>query len=401
MSADFTTRLERLPHWSTPTLSRFTKLAASTDLKSSPQEYVRGQNLKQLVSRSGPLDASRSVSILRQIAAALNKAGQAKIVHRDIKPENILLMPSGEAKVADFGLARVIDQSQIDLTQAGLTMGTPLYMSPEQVEGKALDQRSDLYSCGATAFYMLAGHAPFEGETPLSVAIQHLQNAPPSLRDQRTDVPTELCDIVAKLLAKKPTDRHRNAAELLLELRNLDVEGTQYHVPLDVDALADTSDSIGGLEATRQLQNLMNTQAVLRIPSGNRWRTLLLVCVAFAIGGVAAGLTRSGSVLRWDETATVAIERQETAELQYINACFANTEEAWKSVAKFHDPIKSSERSLLCFARSIPVGSLLHEPGRPTSSLRFVPRIGRRYRSRVSGDRLSGPSHYSRPAQRD
>ena len=179
------------------------------------QEYVRGQTVKQLVGRVGPLEIPRVVSLLRQITAALNKAGQEQIVHRDIKPENILLMSSGEAKVADFGLARAIDPAQLDLTQVGLTMGTPLYMSPEQVEGRSLDQRSDLYSLGVTAFFMLVGRAPFDGDTPLSVAVQHLQNPPPPLNDFRPDVPAALDKIVTQLLAKKPADRYSSAAELL------------------------------------------------------------------------------------------------------------------------------------------------------------------------------------------
>ncbi len=305
------------------------------------QEYVRGQNVKQLVSRSGPLELPRIVSILRQMASALNKAGQEKIVHRDIKPENILLMPSGEVKVADFGLARVIDQRQTDLTQAGLTMGTPLYMSPEQVEGKSLDQRSDLYSCGVTAFYMLVGHPPFEGETPLSVAVQHLQNPPPSIGELRPDAPPELCDLVFKLLAKKPKDRYRNASELMLDLRNLPIEGAEFHVPVEDGMLADTQTEFSsGLEATRQLQKLMDTQAMLRMPSSKRWVVGLLIATAFLVGCGLARATWTGSILSWDEAASARIEKRSTAEQQYLDAVLRKqpSAEAWKAVAEYHDP---------------------------------------------------------------
>ncbi len=122
------------------------------------QEYVQGLNLRQWIARNGPPDLRLSLLIIRQVAAALAKAAEQGVVHRDIKPENIMLMASGEVKVADFGLARLTGTSDgVDLTQTGITLGTPLYMSPEQVEGRPLDPRSDLYSLGVTCYQMLAG----------------------------------------------------------------------------------------------------------------------------------------------------------------------------------------------------------------------------------------------------
>ncbi|MCA9147601.1 MAG: serine/threonine protein kinase, partial [Planctomycetales bacterium] len=134
------------------------------------QEYVQGQNLQQLLLRHGPVDTKLALAIMRQVAAALAKAASQSIVHRDIKPENIMLASSGEVKVADFGLARTTSNgATVNLTQVGVTMGTPLYMSPEQVEGGKLDPSSDIYSLGVTCFHMLSGSPPFQGETPLSV----------------------------------------------------------------------------------------------------------------------------------------------------------------------------------------------------------------------------------------
>ena len=139
------------------------------------QEYVQGMNLRQWTSRHGAPDLRLALAIMRQVTAALAKAAEHAIVHRDIKPENILLTKSGEVKVADFGLARFQRANEaVDLTQVGITVGSPLYMSPEQVEGRSLDTRSDLYSFGVTCYQMLAGVPPFSGETPLSVALQHL-----------------------------------------------------------------------------------------------------------------------------------------------------------------------------------------------------------------------------------
>ena len=280
------------------------------------QEYVQGQTVKQLVSRCGPLELTRIVSILRQTAAALNKAGQENIIHRDIKPENILLMPSGEVKVADFGLARVIDPTKPELTQIGLTMGTPLYMSPEQVEGKPLDVRSDLYSCGVTAFYMMAGRPPFQGDTPLSVAIQHLQTPAPDLAQLRPDLPPELCDIVSKLLAKKPRDRYRSAADLLRDLRSLKVEGAEYHLPLEADCAARRSRRRNRWKVawTRlvQLQSLMETQALMKIKISRRRGVLMAGLLIMALLGAAVGPTHLVGAAAESRSATDSGRRRET-----------------------------------------------------------------------------------------
>ncbi len=164
------------------------------------QEYVQGLNLRQWMARHGALDLRMALIIMRQVAAALAKAAERGIVHRDIKPENIMLTRSGEVKVADFGLARGPRVGEaVDLTQAGMTMGTPLYMSPEQVEGEPLDSRSDLYSFGVTCYQMLAGSPPFGGETALSVAVQHLKKQPDPLENLRRDLPPALCRIVHKI----------------------------------------------------------------------------------------------------------------------------------------------------------------------------------------------------------
>ncbi|MBW3540812.1 MAG: protein kinase, partial [Planctomycetes bacterium] len=146
------------------------------------QEYVQGMNLREYLRRKGPPDAGVAVHLMRQVAAALEKAGEAGVVHRDIKPENILITSKGRVKVADFGLAQLTRPGEhVSLTQPNVTMGTPLYMSPEQVGGKPLDQRSDLYSLGVTFYHLLTGHTPFRGETALTVAVQHLNEEPPPL----------------------------------------------------------------------------------------------------------------------------------------------------------------------------------------------------------------------------
>ena len=152
--------------------------------------------------------------MLSQVGSALAKSAQQRIVHRDIKPENLLVTPSGEVKVADFGLARVLADN-LELTQEGVTLGTPLYMSPEQAAGKPVDVRSDLYSLGATVYHLLAGQPPFTGTTGLAVALAHQRESPPPIAAYRPELPAGLGRIVDQLLAKTPQERCDSPTDLL------------------------------------------------------------------------------------------------------------------------------------------------------------------------------------------
>ncbi|MEQ1906591.1 MAG: serine/threonine-protein kinase, partial [Pirellulaceae bacterium] len=189
------------------------------------QEYVAGRNLRQHLARHGALEPIMAFNVLRQVGMALQKAAESGLIHRDIKPENIMITPNGEIKVTDFGLARFQNKNQkTDLTQIGIAMGTPLYMSPEQIEGRDVDHRSDLYSLGVTAYHMLAGKPPFEGDTPLAVALQHLNKQAEDMALIRPDVSSELCKVVHKLMAKKPEDRFQSASDFLRELRKIRID---------------------------------------------------------------------------------------------------------------------------------------------------------------------------------
>lgn len=186
------------------------------------QEYVQGRTLKDYLKRKGPMEIKIALHILRQVASACQVASEAGIVHRDIKPENILLTNKGEAKVADFGLAQLTLQGErVSLTQSGITMGTPLYMSPEQVNGQPLDSRSDIYSFGIMAWHMLAGRPPFMGETAMAVAVKHLSEKPPLLTDFRDDIPAPLRDFVKRMIQKKKEDRHPDFAAVLADIKQL------------------------------------------------------------------------------------------------------------------------------------------------------------------------------------
>jgi eukaryotic-like serine/threonine-protein kinase len=178
------------------------------------EEYVAGPSLRAWLLARGPLDAPQALSVLSQVGSALVKSAQAGIVHRDIKPENLLVTPAGEVKVADFGLARVLEDD-LELTQQGMTLGTPLYMSPEQAAGRPVDVRSDLYSLGASVYHLLAGRPPFIGTTSLAVALAHQREQPMPLAAFRPELPAGLGRIVEQLLAKHPEERCESPTELL------------------------------------------------------------------------------------------------------------------------------------------------------------------------------------------
>ena len=199
-------------------------------------EYVEGRNLREYITKKGPPELLIALSIMRQVAAALQRASELNIVHRDIKPENILLTRKAEVKVADFGLSRVLEGNKpaLNLTQSGVTMGTPLYMSPEQVEGKPVDHRTDIYSFGATCYHMFAGEPPFRGSSAFEVALKHVKEEPPPLSSIRPDLPPELCALVHKMMAKDPAQRHANGLALLKDIARVReaLQGATGHIPL-------------------------------------------------------------------------------------------------------------------------------------------------------------------------
>ncbi len=308
------------------------------------QEYVPGRNLKQLLTHRGrPLDAPQVALILRQVAAALQKASDEGIIHRDIKPENIMLSNTGEVKVADFGLARIVTGNEkLELTQIGMTMGTPLYMSPEQVEGKVVDPRSDLYSLGVTAYHILAGRPPFDGDTALSVAVQHLKNEPPRLETIRPDVPSGLCRVIHRLLAKKADERYQKPVELLKELRSLKIDGLEEDWLADLPAwgLDSTTATPALHEATQQLSRAMLKQALSR-RKGLGWIVALaLLFLAFPIGGLVAWTQMPPPLLVASAASTKVMKKYETIDEQFAAALLAQTnrEAALKAVWEYFPP---------------------------------------------------------------
>jgi serine/threonine-protein kinase len=220
-----------------------------------------------------------------------------------------------------------------------MTMGTPMYMSPEQVEGRPLDPRSDIYSLGVTCYQMLAGRPPFAGDTALSVALQHLKRQAEPLENHRPDLPAPLCRVVHKMLAKSPDHRLQSAAELLRELHRVQVahlgDAWPEELPsLEVDAPAVTA--VAKNEATRQLEAVMKTssQAVVDRPRWSLW--IATGIVALALGAAIAFFTvREKPLLTEVEQALPMVPRQETAVRQWYFASLVGTPEAWRSVIQY------------------------------------------------------------------
>ena len=183
-------------------------------------EYVAGTTLADLLKEKGSLSPSQASDIALEVASALGFAHENGVVHRDIKPGNILISNSGQVKVADFGIARALGAAVEDgLTQTGSVMGTATYLSPEQAQGAQPDPRSDLYSLGVTMYEMVAGKAPFVGDTPVAVTYQHVHAMPTPLHDLKADVSLDFEAIVAKCMAKSPKRRYESASALRDDIR--------------------------------------------------------------------------------------------------------------------------------------------------------------------------------------
>ena len=194
----------------------------SEDINFIVMEYVAGGTLKQEIEKYGRLSYKDAIKIAIDVASALNHAHIRGLVHCDIKPHNILIDSEGKAKVADFGIARVMATATATLNNNDV-MGSVHYVSPEQAAGKNVTAQSDIYSLGVVLFEMLTGRVPFEAETPVAVALRHVKDVPPLLREFNPDIPPVLESIVSKTLAKNPSERYRTANELINELKRAEI----------------------------------------------------------------------------------------------------------------------------------------------------------------------------------
>jgi eukaryotic-like serine/threonine-protein kinase len=193
-------------------------------------EYVAGRTLREILGEGRKILPERALEITAGVLSALDYSHRAGIIHRDIKPGNVMLTPTGDVKVMDFGIARAMSDASAGMTQTAAVVGTAQYLSPEQARGETVDSRSDVYSTGCLLYELLTGRPPFVGDSPVSVAYQHVRElaAPPSAHDP--DLPPEVDAIVMKALAKRVEDRYQSAAAMRTDIERL-LAGRPVHAP--------------------------------------------------------------------------------------------------------------------------------------------------------------------------
>ena len=184
-------------------------------------EYVRGVTLRYLLDQTHRLPYSAGLRLAKQLCAGLGAAHAVGVMHRDIKPENLILEPTGNAKLMDFGIARPIRRMEAGQTEAGFILGTPLYMSPEQLRGEEADIRADIYSTGVVLFEIFTGELPFKGQSAMQIMLKHLEEPPPAPRTIWPEVPPKLEAVILRCLEKDPAARYRSVDELLKDLELL------------------------------------------------------------------------------------------------------------------------------------------------------------------------------------
>ncbi|HEY4411572.1 MAG TPA: protein kinase [Gaiellaceae bacterium] len=247
-------------------------------------EFVDGENLKQLIERTGPLPIERAIEIGIEIADALAFAHAHDLVHRDVKPQNVLVDATGSAKVTDFGIARSLDVER-GVTQTGTVLGTSNYLSPEQASGRQVTPASDIYSLGVVMYELLTGEVPFRGDNLVVVAMKHVTEQAPSLLDQRRDVPPRLAHAVERAMEKDPADRFPSMDAFANELRRC-------------------QEDLGGFDADRTM--IRGMPVVGEPPPVQRVRTqrrrarlplLLFLAGAVLIAVVVAAIVFGGSPL--------------------------------------------------------------------------------------------------------
>ena len=199
-----------------PNIVRITDIGEEEGQQYLAMEYVAGLDLKRYIKEKAPLSNEEAVRLMGQILLAMRLAHTRGIIHRDLKPQNVLLTPDGTAKVSDFGIA--VAFAETSLTQTNSMLGSVHYLSPEQARGSKATVQSDIYAMGIIFYEMLTGHIPYDGDSAVTIALQHFQKPLPSIREENKNVPQALENVVIKATAKKLTDRYKSVAEMYVDL---------------------------------------------------------------------------------------------------------------------------------------------------------------------------------------
>ncbi len=326
---------------------RFASTSAPTSATTGDMRDDASRQASSPAPRDRQLSIRETLSVLLQVLAALTKSAASGIVHRDIKPENIMLTQDGDVKVADFGLARLLLGDDPQLTRAGTTLGTPMYMSPEQIQEGKVDIRSDLYSLGVTVYHMLTGRPPFTGETPLALAMQHVQASVPPILELRPGLPASLVELLSRLLAKSPDGRFDTPTDVLEFLRthradDLASDWPDQTIPLPGVAIAGAG---GPMQATLALQsrlrkkNHQSRRNILSIVA-----TTVFLLSAFGVGAVLAFSTPF-QLFESTKEYHLGVVKKSSVEEQYRWALLnsdSSQVSKWEAVGKFF-PIRGED----------------------------------------------------------
>jgi serine/threonine-protein kinase len=259
-------------------------------------EYVAGRTLRDILREGRKILPERALEITSGVLSALDYSHRAGIIHRDIKPGNVMLTPAGDVKVMDFGIARAVADAQSTMTATAAVVGTAQYLSPEQARGETVDSRSDVYSTGCLLFELLTGRPPFVGDSPVSVAYQHVREQAPRPSSFDADLPPEIDAIVMKSLAKRVEDRYQSAAAMRDDIDRY-LAGRPVQAPL---APADTATTF--IPAAAPAFDTTSTQVV---PGGHRSetdeperrRTAPLILLGLLLAAIVAAAAIAGPKL--------------------------------------------------------------------------------------------------------
>jgi serine/threonine-protein kinase len=198
-----------------PNIAQIYRVGTYGDLHYYAMEFVDGQSLEQMIAESSRLSGPRCFSLMAQAVKGLKAAADQGIIHRDIKPGNLMVTTDGTVKIVDFGIAKMMDDSETFRTATGTIMGTPSYMSPEQCKGQAVDLKSDMYSLGCAFFHVLTGRPPFDGDTIYTIMSRQIGTPVPAIPSLAPNVPERFCNIIYTMMEKNPDNRYQSYEYLL------------------------------------------------------------------------------------------------------------------------------------------------------------------------------------------
>jgi beta-lactam-binding protein with PASTA domain/predicted Ser/Thr protein kinase len=319
-------------------------------------EFVNGRTLKEVLAAEGRLMPRRALEISADICAALEFSHRHGIIHRDIKPGNVMLTLNGQVKVMDFGIARALASGATTMTQTSAVIGTAQYLSPEQARGEAVDARSDVYAAGCVVFELVCGHPPFVGDSPVSVAYQHVREDPPTPSDINPDVTPPVDAIVLKALSKNPLNRYQSAGEMRADLLRAAAGRPVLATPLlresETVAMAPTAARPGGAGGSGAGTRPMPARGSdPRRRRGSAWVLATLsglgvLAVIALIAGLLISMNQGKTVAvpdLTDKTSQQAQSDLNRAGLQYVSGAAVQTPDCKEGLVAKQEPSANAQ----------------------------------------------------------